>query len=72
MSEADSSARARLIATRRGAWVDESLFPEARRECVEIIEQLPGTWGRCLGSTCGLSYLASCGSLSATLRTGYC
>jgi len=32
------SARARLLKSRRGTWVDASLFPEARRECFEIIE----------------------------------
>lgn len=26
--------------TRRGAWVDKSLFPEAKRECLEIIERV--------------------------------
>lgn len=39
-SEISLSARTRLIKTRRGAWVDESLFPEARRECREIIERV--------------------------------
>jgi len=29
-----------LLKTRRGTWVDESLFPEARRECLEIIERV--------------------------------
>jgi hypothetical protein len=34
------SARARLIKTRRGTWVDKGLFPEARHECLEIIERV--------------------------------
>lgn len=40
MSEIGSSARARLIRTRRGTWVDESLFPVARSECLDILEQV--------------------------------
>jgi hypothetical protein len=39
-SESGESARARLIETRRGTWVDKSLFPEARRECLEILRQV--------------------------------
>jgi hypothetical protein len=34
------SARARLMKSRRGTWVDEGLFLEARRECLEIIERV--------------------------------
>jgi len=36
-SESDNSARARLIRTRRGTWIDESLLPAARRECLDIL-----------------------------------
>jgi hypothetical protein len=32
-----ATARARLIKTRRGTWVDKSLLPAARRECLEIL-----------------------------------
>src|SRR5215211_6525903 len=32
-----NSARAQLIKTRRGTWIDESLLPAARRECLEIL-----------------------------------
>src|SRR5215207_776177 len=39
VTESGLSARARLMKTRRGTWVDESLFPEARRECLEIVER---------------------------------
>jgi len=35
----DNSARARLIMTRRGTWIDESLLPGARRECLEILRE---------------------------------
>lgn len=40
MDDTGLSARARLMKTRRGTWVDESLFPEAHRECLEIIERV--------------------------------
>lgn len=40
MDDTSLSARARLMKTRRGTWVDEGLFPEARRECLEIIERV--------------------------------
>lgn len=40
MNDAGLSARVRLMKTRRGNWVDKSLFPEARRECFEIIERV--------------------------------
>jgi hypothetical protein len=36
-SEHGDSARARLIKTRRGTWIDRNLLPEARRECLEIL-----------------------------------
>jgi hypothetical protein len=38
-SEHGDCARARLIRTRRGTWIDESLLPEARRECLEILRE---------------------------------
>jgi hypothetical protein len=38
-SESGDSARARLIRTRRGTWIDKSLLPEARRECLEILRE---------------------------------
>jgi hypothetical protein len=38
-SESDNSARARLIKTRRGTWIDESLLPAARRECLEVLRE---------------------------------
>jgi len=34
-SESGDSARARLIKTRRGSWIDRSLLPAARQECLE-------------------------------------
>ncbi len=40
VDEACLSARVRLVKTRRGTWVDESLFPEARRECLGIIARV--------------------------------
>ncbi len=40
MDDTGLSARARLMKTRHGTWVDESLFPEARWECLEIIERV--------------------------------
>lgn len=40
MDSSGLSARARLIKTRKGTWVDESLFPEARRECLAILERV--------------------------------
>lgn len=39
MNQPGSSARVRLLKTRRGTWVDESLFPEARREGLDLIMQ---------------------------------
>jgi hypothetical protein len=33
------NARARLIKTRRGTWIDESLLPAARRECLDILRE---------------------------------
>jgi hypothetical protein len=38
-SDNGDSARARLIRTRRGTWIDESLLPAARRECLEILRE---------------------------------
>ena len=35
VSKIDDSARARLIRTRRGTWIDESLLPDARQEFSE-------------------------------------
>jgi hypothetical protein len=35
--ESADSARAQLIETRRGTWIDESLLPAARQECLEIL-----------------------------------
>jgi hypothetical protein len=34
-----NSARAQLIKSRRGTWIDESLLPAARRECLEILRE---------------------------------
>ena len=36
-SNSGNSARAQLIRTRRGTWIDESLLPAARRECLNIL-----------------------------------
>jgi hypothetical protein len=33
------SARARLIKTRRGTWIDESLLPAVHRECLDILRE---------------------------------
>jgi hypothetical protein len=38
-SEHGDSARARLIRTRRGTWIDESLLPGARRECLGVLRE---------------------------------
>ena len=37
MSGSNISARARLITTRRGPWIDETLLPAARQECLEAL-----------------------------------
>src|SRR5215217_6108045 len=37
--EYSDSARARLIKTRRGTWIDESLLPGARRECLGVLRK---------------------------------
>jgi predicted nucleic acid-binding Zn ribbon protein len=37
-AKSSGSARAQLITTRRGTWIDESLLPAARRECLEILQ----------------------------------
>jgi hypothetical protein len=34
-----NSARAQLIKTRRGTWIDESLLPAARRECLGVLRE---------------------------------
>ena len=36
-SENSDNARARLIESRRGTWIDKSLLPAARQECLEIL-----------------------------------
>jgi hypothetical protein len=36
-SNSGNSARAQLIKTRRGTWIDESLLPAARHECLNIL-----------------------------------
>jgi hypothetical protein len=38
-SESGDSARARLIKTRRGTWIDRSLLPAAHQECLEILQK---------------------------------
>jgi hypothetical protein len=38
-SQGDNSARARLIRTRRGTWIDASLLPAARRECLNVLRK---------------------------------
>jgi hypothetical protein len=38
-SNRGNSARTQLIRTRRGAWIDKSLLPEARRECLETLRE---------------------------------
>jgi hypothetical protein len=39
VSETADSARARLIRTRRGTWIDESLLPAASQECRETLKE---------------------------------
>jgi hypothetical protein len=39
VSNSGDSARARLIKTRRGTWIDESLLPAARMECLKILRK---------------------------------
>jgi hypothetical protein len=39
ISNSGYSARARLIKTRRGTWIDESLLPGARRECLDVLRK---------------------------------
>jgi hypothetical protein len=38
-SKSGNSARAQLIKTRRGTWIDESLLPAARRECLGVLRE---------------------------------
>ncbi len=38
-SDSSDSARARLMNSRRGTWIDKSLLPAARRECLEILQE---------------------------------
>ena len=38
-SDNSDSARARLIKTRRGTWIDKSLLPSACQECLEITRE---------------------------------
>jgi hypothetical protein len=38
-SNSGNSARARLIRTRRGTWIDESLLAAARRECLGVLRE---------------------------------
>ena len=38
-SEVDNSARARLIRTRHGTQIDESLLPAARQECLNVLRE---------------------------------
>jgi len=38
VAKSGDSARAQLIKTRRGTWIDESLLPAARQECLEILQ----------------------------------
>src|SRR5829696_2508777 len=38
-SNGGNSARAQLIRTRRGTWIDESLLPAARRECLGVLRE---------------------------------
>ena len=42
-SENGKSARAQLIRTRRGTWIDKCLLPEARRECLDILREAART-----------------------------
>jgi hypothetical protein len=38
-SNSGNSARSQLIKTRRGTWIDESLLPAARRECLGVLRE---------------------------------
>jgi hypothetical protein len=38
-SNSGNSARAQLIETRRGTWIDKSLLPAARRECLDVLRE---------------------------------
>jgi hypothetical protein len=38
-SNSDNSARAQLIRTRRGSWIDERLLPAARQECLGVLRK---------------------------------
>jgi len=38
-SNSGNSARSQLIKTRRGTWIDESLLPAARRECLDVLRE---------------------------------
>jgi hypothetical protein len=42
MATSSDGARARLIKTRRGPWIDESLLPPARQECLETLRAAAG------------------------------
>ena len=42
-SNSGNSARVQLIKTRRGTWIDETLLPEARRECLAILREAART-----------------------------
>jgi hypothetical protein len=42
-SNSGNSARAQLIKTCRGTWIDETLLPEARRECLAILREAART-----------------------------
>jgi hypothetical protein len=43
--EGEDSAHARLIKTRCGTWIDESLLPAARRECEVILRKVACEFG---------------------------
>jgi hypothetical protein len=38
-SNSGNSARTQLIQTRRGTWIDKSLLPAARRECLDVLRE---------------------------------
>jgi hypothetical protein len=38
-SNSGNSARTQLIKTRRGTWIDKSLLPAARRECLDVLRK---------------------------------
>ena len=69
IAESGDSARVRLINTRRGTWIDESLLPAARRECLQILQIASQVVSEGIAKRVRNVFWTECGGRSITKRS---